>query len=506
MSYVLYPRPLVVPIFACIEEGRVRLFGEGNYGEQRVSDQGSASGHTRSYNLFWLSFISMLINTSWGKLRTLILFSLSFCAPSLASAATYYVAPSGSNSGSGTQAAPFATLQRAVDIANPGDTIYMRGGTYKFSSQTNIGTRDGSSGNHIKVFAYPGETPVIDAINASGYGLALSSANFWHIKGLEVKNAAIGIMMENCNDNILENLNVHHNGRNSADGRGIRMMGSASRNSILNTDSHHNRDTQLNNADGMLISSSGTGNVLRGNRAWRNSDDGFDMFCVLDGATCANVLIENNWSFENGYDDNLRPLGNGVGFKLGGIRPGTGGSSGGHTLKNNLAWKNRSAGFNDNNSQRPLILYNNAGWDNRSVNYYFRALPNTLRNNFSFGTTGSISGSDTFNSWTLGVNVSAADFSSINDTIARGPRKADGSLPTSNFLSLVGGSDLIDRGVNVGTGYVGSAPDLGAYEYGGSVTPPPHLRLHPRHPRLAPLSPTSSSPRSPMPAGSSRAR
>ena len=99
-----------------------------------------------------------------GILRALILLSLFIFAPILASAATYYIAPSGSNSNPGTQAQPFATLQKAHDVAVAGDTIYLRGGTHLYPSMTTL-TRDGASGNHIKVFNYPGEVPVIDGIN-----------------------------------------------------------------------------------------------------------------------------------------------------------------------------------------------------------------------------------------------------------------------------------------------------------------------------------------------------
>ena len=98
------------------------------------------------------------------------------------------------------------------------------------------------------------------------------------------------------------------------------------------------------NADGFQIALTGSGNVLRGNRAWRNSDDGFDFFNVLDDTNQALYLVENNWSWENGYNDALQPLGNGVGFKLGGSRTGTCGHSGGHTVKNNMAWRNRGMG------------------------------------------------------------------------------------------------------------------------------------------------------------------
>ena len=41
-----------------------------------------------------------------------------------------YVSVNGSDSAAGTSAAPFATLQRAVDTVQAGQTIYIRGGTY----------------------------------------------------------------------------------------------------------------------------------------------------------------------------------------------------------------------------------------------------------------------------------------------------------------------------------------------------------------------------------------
>ena len=69
------------------------------------------------------------------------------------------------------------------------------------------------------------------------------------------------------------------------------------------------------------------------------------------------------------------------------------------------------------------------------------------------------------NSWQLPVTVTAADFASMSETDAAAPRQADGSLPNNGFARLVAGSDLIDKGVDVGLPYYGSAPDLGAYEF-----------------------------------------
>ena len=61
------------------------------------------------------------------------------------------------------------------------------------------------------------------------------------------------------------------------------------------------------------------------------------------------------------------------------------------------------------------------------------------------------------------------DRSDIETTsLALGPRQADGSLPNVDFMKLAAGSQMIDKGTNVGLPYVGAAPDLGAYEYGAT--------------------------------------
>src|SRR5262249_19825346 len=131
------------------------------------------------------------------------------------------------------------------------------------------------------------------------------------------------------------------------EGKGIVAIGTGANNLFLNNDSHHNRDQSGNggNADGFQIALTGSGNVIRGNRAWFNSDDGFDFFNVLNGTNQGAYLVENNWSWRNGFNDALQPLGNGEGFKLGGVRLGTGGHAGAHTVRNNISFKNKSNGI-----------------------------------------------------------------------------------------------------------------------------------------------------------------
>src|SRR4029078_1210178 len=76
-----------------------------------------------------------------------------------------------------------------------------------------------------------------------------------------------------------------------------------------------------------------------------------------------------------------------------------------------------------------------------------------------------------FNTWDLGITEASTDFASTSDTGCTGPREADGSMPAAcTFMHLKAGSPLIDKGTNVQLPYVGSAPDLGAYEFGAATT------------------------------------
>jgi hypothetical protein len=75
------------------------------------------------------------------------------------------------------------------------------------------------------------------------------------------------------------------------------------------------------------------------------------------------------------------------------------------------------------------------------------------------------------NSWNLAsVSVTSADFQSASLDGWDAPRLPDGSLPALPYLHLASGSDLLDKGVDVGLPYTGAAPDLGAFEGSTPVT------------------------------------
>lgn len=76
--------------------------------------------------------------------------------------ATRFVAVNGSDTGPGTEARPWATLNHAAEVAKVGDTIIVHGGRYSLPAQVRPRS-SGRSGAWITYIGYPGEKAVLDA-------------------------------------------------------------------------------------------------------------------------------------------------------------------------------------------------------------------------------------------------------------------------------------------------------------------------------------------------------
>jgi len=416
--------------------------------------------------------------------------------------ADIYLSPSGNDGNAGTIGSPKFTLEAGFAIANAGDTIYMRGGTYQYLGSQDIIGKNGSAGNLIKLWAYPGETPIITrsasyipVIGVETDLIYMENCSYIHFKNLEISNytqhptlpywfAFRGNDLSNC---IFENINYHHNGS------ALTLRGNSTTGNLFNNcDFHHNQDpyslTPYDGADGLnitYVNNSAAINTVRNCRAWWNADDGFD-FWQNEGL----VVIENNWSFYNGYiPDTFTTAGNGAGFKLGETLTTT--TTVKRQVKNNIAFKNRNWGIVENNALVNMQIYNNTCIQNGTTNYWFGdwgSSPKLFKNNIGYndGITGCLYGDcdqanhlglvaiTDHNTWDAGAPVvTYADFENTDDSQLDNARAVDGSLPTITFLKLIAGSDLIDAGVNVGLPFNGAAPDLGYSEYsvGGNVPP-----------------------------------
>jgi Ca2+-binding RTX toxin-like protein len=387
--------------------------------------------------------------------------------------ATIFVSTDGSTTGNGSIERPFASLQQAHDLAKPGDTIMLRGGTYVLTEGIRL-TNPGKEGAPIIIQSYGNEKAILDGAGITDPAridddIIAIYASWTHVKGLELRNGpSDGITIRgNTTQVTLEALDVHHNGRASEfEGKGIGVFGHVSNSLILNCDSHHNRDLQGDNADGFQIATTGTGVVLRGNRAYQNADDGFDLFNTFNGTRAAAVLIENNWAFDNGLVVDGVKVGDGNGFKLGGQRSGTNTESGGHIVRGNLSFDNRTGGFDENNATLSLQIVKNTAYNNASFSFGFWNRETTLINNLAVN--GGVLGSAPAisNSWQLSGTFDGSSVVSLMTAAALQPRLADGSLPSLDLLRPNPNGSAVDRGVAYGWSYNGASPDLGAYETG----------------------------------------
>lgn len=407
----------------------------------------------------------------------------------------YYLAPNGSDTnGDGTINNPWFSLTKAWTVVKPGDYVYMRGGTYIYDQQILKG-KSGTAGNLIKVFAYSGEKPKITPIasyNPPWWPYALieiDDGDYLHFKGLEitgVKNTkpgdGTGFYMSS-NHSIVELFDYHDNGS----GMDFRETNDVL---LLNSDIYRNADPNTTydpygNADGIAFNGTNPNavNYVRGCRMWWNTDDGIDLWQYQ-----GHIYVENCWAFWNGFiPGTWNKGGDGNGFKMG-IQ-----DVGEYTVVkqhyyNNLSFQNKKWGFLDNGAKVNIEVYNNTAYQNgyKGVDSWSGGFNMTttdgatkyyVKNNIAYANAneqadmGDLTNIN-HNTWDLSVMVTDADFLSVDVSGVTSPRKSDGSLPDLNFLKLAQGSDLIDKGINVGLPYKGTAPDLGAYESNYSATLP----------------------------------
>jgi hypothetical protein len=383
---------------------------------------------------------------------------------------TIYVSPTGSDTNSGTVGQPFKSVSKGLTVIGSNGTVVLRGGVYLLGSSKLSLSKTGQPSNPIKLWAYAGETPILDCTGNTSDGISISGS-YYHLKGFEVRNAGHNGINISGNNNIVENCSVLDNQNTglhlTVSGTGV----GPSNNLILNCDAYRNYDPPAGgNADGFSAKwAIGPNNVFRGCRAFNNSDDGWDLWMGTSP-----VLIENCYAFRNGVDSwhSGQFKGNGNGFKLGGNYVSTP-----HVVRNCVSFDNAGdggRGFDENNNTAGQTLYNCTAFRNLGDNYHFKntvdsgqthVIKNCVSHN---GGVAISSGIQVKDSW-QGFTVTDADFLSLDTSMMTVPRNPDGSLPASIFLHLAPGSSMIDAGENVGLPFSGKAPDLGAFE-AGTVT------------------------------------
>jgi hypothetical protein len=403
--------------------------------------------------------------------------------PTGALAKSYYVAPNGNDSNPGTIDAPFATINKAHDndALQPGDTIYLRGGTY-FPSEQAVFRKKGNATNYIHIKSYPKEFPLINGKNIPEGNINSTSkptwvfnkTAYWKIQGpIHLTNGrGAGVEIEGSQFLEFDRIESSYNGKRAARaGHGFTIYSSTNSNiTFTNCDAHHNanhlwkngEDQQINqyqHGDGWRIFA-GSNIKLVGCRAWHNLDDGYD-FSQADNS----IEMVECWAAYSGIDDAQgsitgtpnKPMSRWEGD---GIKLGYENDTGQHLAFRCLSWNNHCHGWTVRGG--PYKIYNSASYNNAEEAFSgIKNTSNTRQNTYGFrNRLGNGGGAINYS----GISVSKDDFISLDDTGMLGPRKSDGSLPDHNFLTPSSSGKLIDTGVHVGIPFEGSAPDIGPFE------------------------------------------
>ena len=387
-----------------------------------------------------------------------------------------YVSPSGGDSAAGTAEAPYLTIRKAIESAAPGTNIYLREGVYK-PQPADIMRRgasgaydvvydlsaDGTAEAPILIAGCDGEKVTIDLSDIRtgerviGFNLM---GDYWHLRNFDIggiqvmqtgHTQSINVGLFGGNNCTVERVNMH-------DGMGIGVYATkGSNNLILNCDAYNNYDPISDggyggNCDGFGFHIKGdfTGNVIRGCRAWRNSDDGYDLI-----NNYSPVTIENCWAWQNGYDADKVSRGDGTGIKSGGfgmkkVYPDSH-KAPRNRIINCLAWDNKVNGIYANHHLGGNDFIGNVSCGNlNNYNMVNRKSPREIVDVAGYGhrLEGNVSykprkeGGDCVNvdeaECTLSGNIftglSEADFESLDASQLLQPRKPDGSLPDITFL------------------------------------------------------------------------
>jgi RNA polymerase sigma factor (sigma-70 family) len=327
--------------------------------------------------------------------------------------ADIYVAPGGSDSADGSAARPYATLGKAVSVVRPGQTIALRGGTYRPAAGIGI-TTSGTAAKRIVLSNYRDERPRIDAggIPADQWAIT-QQAGYWTVQGLEIFNSkSHAYVCRACRDSVFQRLSLHDNVRS---GMMLRDDGTIG-NRVLDSDFAGGGGIGLGVQFG-----SGDGNLVRGNRFAGNAASGLDL------SFGSPVKVEYNWSYDNG----------GNGFVLTG--------SGAHELRHNAAWDNQNHGFTDDagGANAALSLTNNTAFHNGGTGFALPTSAVTLRSNTAVDNAAPVSAgaaaAQSRNSWQQQPPWTAAVFRSTDPAVAESTRPPTGKLPTTDFLTTGNG-------------------------------------------------------------------
>jgi len=445
--------------------------------------------------------------------------------------AEYYIAPDGDDSNPGTEDRPLASLQpvakKGSQEAGPGDTVYVREGTYYPTEKARFAHVSGTADSPLTIKRYPGDArPLFDYENNDKW-VGLPSPNHLEkgpifvaksshvvVEGLEFQNCPGTAVLADTSDHVVFRDLVGHETGNAA----FKFV-NVKDGLIERCHAYHNvggnDSLSLGAADAFAMTGKkGTTGIIserctfRYNVGHHCSDDGVDLFTSRDCVVHDNVMYANGFapdgqllSVKYGGDADQGPESKGI--KLGGGAT-TEPETGGQLVYNNLSFHNKGTGFGWNGAEIPNEVYNNTslengleGFETYGAEVNGRADEHLLYNNVAMGNGwlhdrvapnkrwgdynpkgDEVTHAD--NSWNMGYGT--FDLDPDSSTSVSDPARGDfATLATDDgydpndmdaFAHLTSESPFVEAGRSLGSEFPSSSLDLGAFPYDGSTSEP----------------------------------
>jgi hypothetical protein len=222
----------------------------------------------------------------------------------------YYAAPNGTSGGDGSMARPW-DLSTALAGGNgrvqPGDTVWLRGGTYTGKYRS---TLTGTAGRPIVVRGYPAERAVIDAASSastpSAFNVSGAYSVFW---GFELTNSYSSRYTTSTGNHVRPNVVANYASHTKYINLVVHDGGVAFYSDPQFVDVELVGNVIYNNGwdapdrghgHGIYLKSDGTGVVARDNIVFNQFGFGIHLYSNPGSGHLNNIRLEGNVAFNNG--------------------------------------------------------------------------------------------------------------------------------------------------------------------------------------------------------------